>query len=454
MNINHNHCSIKARFAPAPTGALHIGSARTAYFNWLYARANNGIFEVRIEDTDASRNLDCSELLELLSWLGINYDRLTYQSDNIDSHINAAHLLVSTGHAYRCYMTDEETEGIRTEYNIVDSPWRDSTEVQDKPYTIKFKMPRDQIITLNDSVIGKAVCNTKELEDVVLLRSNGKPTFILASMVDDHNDGITHVLRGSDHINNTFKHLVMYQAFGWQAPVFGHIPLVKDITGQKFSKRKNAQSIAEFRAMGYLPEAICNTILRLGWSHKDEEIIPLSRALRLFSINGLNKASSCFDPQKLDYLNKYYMCNELTNAQLWNLVKPLCDGWEEIELERARLLLSETAKRSNTLVDIVNGLKYCKNDFAVQAGQNIVPQVFGILHTLKNCEFTESCIEIAMREFAASNHLNFGKEIAYHLRIALTGAATSPSLFIVIASLGRDLVLKRLNYYFNKNQKR
>lgn len=398
---------VKTRFAPSPTGALHIGTARTAYFNWLYARKNHGHFEIRIEDTDKERNQSPAELLEIIEWLGFDHDRLSYQSANIDRHKHIAFQLAQTGAAY----TDEGA--------------------------IRFKVPKDQTLLLQDHVQGSVSKQSKDLEDFVLLRSDGTPTYILASMVDDFYDEITHVIRGVDHLTNTFKQLLLYQALKRQPPQFTHIPLITDLDKQKLSKRRGALSIQELREDGYLQEGICNTLLRLGWSYENEEIVPKSKALEIFDLKDLNKSPACFDPDKLKGLNAYYMRND---EQLWGKTAELRGDWNESERQRAQLLLHETAKRTVTLKELVEALNYCRDDFRTDYQINLP----GLDRILNECEFTEERLNTELRKFASEKGLNFGKDIAKPLRVVLTGKETSPSLFYVMEGLGKEICLERV----------
>jgi len=398
---------VKTRFAPSPTGALHIGTARTAYFNWLYARKNLGHFEIRIEDTDKERNQNPTALLEIIEWLGFDHDRLSYQSANIDRHKQIAIQLEQTGAAYYA-------EG-----------------------AIRFKVPKDQALLLQDHVQGSVSKQSKDLEDFVLLRSDGTPTYILASMVDDFYDEITHVIRGVDHLTNTFKQLLLYQALKRQPPQFTHIPLITDLDRQKLSKRHGALSVQELREDGYLQEGICNTLLRLGWSYGNEEIVPKSKALEIFDLKDLNKSPACFDPDKLKDLNAYYMRSD---EQLWAKTAEWRVGWSEAECERAQLLLHETAKRTVTLKELVEALNYCRDDFRADYQINLP----GLDKVLNDCEFTEEQLNVELRKFASEKGLNFGKDIAKPLRVVLTGKETSPSLFYVMEGLGKEVCLERV----------
>ncbi len=342
--------SVVTRFAPSPTGDLHIGGARTALFAWLFAQANGGKFLLRIEDTDRERSTEAavSAILDGLGWLGLGSDEPpVYQSARSGRHAEVVAELIKRGTAYRCYVTAAELDGLRAEADaarerlrelkaaaadpaeegasdavesqqrLVDeltqpfrSPYRDgqrSAPAKDGPFVVRIRIPEDELITVDDAVQGRVDVPTRELDDMILLRSDGSPTYMLAVVVDDHDMGVTHIIRGDDHFRNTFRQLPIYQMMGWPAPVYAHIPLIHGPDGKKLSKRHGAQSVVAFRDMGFLPEGVKNYLLRLGWSHGDDEIISEQQAIAWFGLDGLNKAPARLDFDKLNYVNSHYM---------------------------------------------------------------------------------------------------------------------------------------------------
>ncbi|MDR2794320.1 MAG: glutamate--tRNA ligase, partial [Holosporaceae bacterium] len=332
------------RFAPSPTGFLHIGGARTALFNWLLARHHGGKFLLRIEDTDRARSTPeaVDAIFKGLQWLGINWDEEpVFQFSRASRHVKLAEQLVESGNAYYCYCTPEELEAMREEaksrgvspkYNGI---WRDR-DPQDAPLdvrpVIRLKAPVDGKTTLNDIVQGTVTVDNAQLDDMVLVRSDGTPTFMLSVVVDDHEMGITHVIRGDDHLTNTFRQIQIYRAFGWDMPKFGHIPLIHGPDGAKLSKRHGALGIESYKDMGFLPEAICNCLLRLGWSHGDDEIISIPQAIEWFSTDNLGKSASRLDFSKLENLNGYYMREAPNERLLHCLLEIIGDVSEEKKL--------------------------------------------------------------------------------------------------------------------------
>jgi glutamyl-tRNA synthetase len=307
------------RFAPSPTGYLHIGGARTALFNWLYAKGRSGKFLLRIEDTDRERNNEAAvaAIFDGLKWLGLDWDGdAISQFSRADRHRETADELLKRGAAYYCYASPAEIEAARAKARaeggaqIFLSPWRDrdgKDAPKDVKPTVRLKAPREGETVVNDHVQGRVVFPNKDLDDLIILRSDGSPTYNLAVVVDDHDMGITHVVRGADHLTNAARQTQIYQAMGWAVPEFAHVPLIHGADGAKLSKRHGAQGVEEFRAMGYLPEALRNYLVRLGWSHGDDEIISTENLLRWFDIDGINKSAARLDFKKLDDLNSHYI---------------------------------------------------------------------------------------------------------------------------------------------------
>src|SRR3954447_19452937 len=320
---------VVTRFAPSPTGFLHIGGARTALFNWLFARHHGGKFLLRIEDTDKARSTTeaIDAILDGMRWLGLDWDgHEYYQSQFWARHAEVAHKMLERGHAYRCYMTQEELAAQREEAQRerrpfrIDSPWRDISDSQgDKPFVIRLKAPRDGETVIDDRVQGRVTVQNAEIDDFVLLRSDGSPTYMLAVVVDDHDMGVTHVIRGDDHLNNAFRQLAIIRAMGWPEPVYAHVPLIHGQDGAKMSKRHGATGVMDYDALGFLPEALSNYLLRLGWGHGDEEIIAREDAVRWFDLAQVGRSPSRFDMKKLDNLNGHYL-READDGRLAGLV--------------------------------------------------------------------------------------------------------------------------------------
>src|SRR5436305_671372 len=349
------------RFAPSPTGYLHIGGARTALFNWLYARHTCGKFLLRIEDTDKVRSTTeaIDAILDGMRWLGLDWDgHEYYQSQFWARHAEVAHRMLERGHAYRCYMTQDELATQREEAQRerkpfrISSPWRDVGDDQgDKPFVIRLKAPREGEKVIDDRVQGRVTVQNAEIDDFVLLRSDGTPTYMLAVVVDDHDMGVTHVVRGDDHLNNAFRQLAIIRAMGWPEPVYGHVPLIHGQDGAKLSKRHGALGVDTYRdELGILPEALFNYLLRLGWGHGDEEIIAREDAIRWFDLDQVGRSPSRFDLKKLENLNAHYL-REAEPARLAALVAPKLPGADEALLAEAMPFLTPRAKDLNELAE-------------------------------------------------------------------------------------------------------
>src|SRR5262245_164096 len=368
------------RFAPSPTGYLHIGGARTALFNWLYARHTGGKFLLRIEDTDRERSTPeaVQAILNGLTWLGLDWDGQTvYQFARADRHRQVAEQLLASGHAYRCYATAQELEEMRAQQKAAgqsvryDGRWRDRVpgpSEKDKPFVIRLKAPREGETVIHDVVQGEVRWSNEQLDDMVLLRSDGTPTYMLAVVVDDFDMGVTHVLRGSDHLNNAARQRQIIEAMGWPVPVYGHVPLIHGADGAKLSKRHGALAVEAYRDMGYLPEAMRNYLLRLGWSHGDDEVIPTTQAIAWFNLEGLGRSPARFDFKKLDSLNAHYI-RELSDEKLAEalvaflaLKKPglVIDAATRARLAKTMAMLKTRAKTLAELAD--------KADFVLSQG--------------------------------------------------------------------------------------
>lgn len=456
--------SVITRIPPSPTGLMHIGTARTALYNWLFAQHHKGQMQFRIEDTDRARYTPefVESIKEGLSWLGLTWDGpILSQFERRDRHAEVALEMLKAGKAYYCYCSPEELEAMREKAKaegslaMYDRRWRDSTATPPegvKP-VIRIKAPIGGESVVKDHVQGEVVVNNEQLDDFIILRSDGTPTYMLAVVVDDHDMGVTHVIRGDDHLNNTFRQNIIYEAMGWNIPEYAHLPLILGPDGSKLSKRHGATGVAEYANMGYLPEAMRNYLLRLGWSHGDDEIITTPQAIEWFDLDHVHRSPARFDFAKLDNVNAHYM-KEADNQRLVDLVAPFIEkkGIKVDDLGRKRLLsgMDELKARAKTLVQMADeGAFYCKSvplDFDEKAKANLDPAVLKILadkfNQLEN--FTPESIEAACKEVA--NDMQGGKlgKVAMPLRAALTGTTVSPSVFHAAVILGKEETLKRL----------
>ena len=461
--------SIVTRFPPSPTGTLHIGSARTALFNWLFARHHGGKFLLRIEDTDRKRSTEdaVNSIFDGLTWLGLDWDgEATFQSHALRRHAEVAQALLESGAAYRCYCTPEELEAMREAARaegrrvFYDRRWRDRSPEdapEGTPSVVRIKMPIDGSTTINDHVQGDVTVENEQLDDFILLRADGTPTYMLSVVVDDYDAGVTHVIRGDDHLNNAFRQFHLYQAAGWKAPQYAHIPLIHGADGQKLSKRHGATSVQEYRKDGFLPEALRNYLLRLGWSHGDDEIITSAQAIEWFDLSGVGRSPARFDLAKLENLNAHY----LREAPVTELASMLADilakntGEAISDPVRARLnaALPHLTPRAKTLLELANGAQFLVSapvypltepkaaKLLDNAGVEVLAQLVPVLEALE--DWSVDALETAMRSKGEELGLGFGK-IAQPLRVALTGSTASPGIFDVMVILGREESLSRL----------
>ncbi|MEA3059989.1 MAG: glutamyl-tRNA synthetase, partial [Sphingomonadales bacterium] len=451
---------VVTRFAPSPTGFLHIGGARTALFNWLYARHHGGKFLLRIEDTDRARSTNeaIDAILDGMRWLGLDWDgHVYYQSQFWARHAEVAHRLLERGAAYRCYMTQEELAEQREKAKAerkpfrITSPWRDVSEQQDKPHVIRLKAPREGETVIDDQVQGRVTVQNAELDDFVLLRSDGTPTYMLAVVVDDHDMGVTHVIRGDDHLNNAFRQLAIIRAMGWPEPTYAHVPLIHGPDGAKLSKRHGAMGVDAYRdKLGLLPEAVGNYLLRLGWGHGDDEIISREQAIEWFDLPQVGKSPSRFDFKKLENLNGHYI-READDQRLADLVGPKL----ALTPEQSSLLLTampDLKARAHTLNELADGARFLfaarplDMDEAATAlltteAREMLQRTYQRLAAL--AEWDAGSVEAAIREVAEGTGVKLGK-LAQPLRAALTGRTTSPGIFDVLALLGREESLARI----------
>ncbi|QSR18464.1 glutamate--tRNA ligase [Novosphingobium sp. KA1] len=458
--------AVVTRFAPSPTGFLHIGGARTALFNWLYARHHGGKYLLRIEDTDRARSTEpaIEAIFDGLTWLGLEGDEpAVFQFARSDRHAEVAAELMARGHAYRCYLTPEELAERRQKAQEerrpfrIDSEWRDadpSTWPADKSYVVRIKAPREGETTIADLVQGEVTVKNEEIDDFVILRSDGTPTYMLAVVVDDNDMGVTHVLRGDDHLNNAFRQLVIIHGMDWDVPVYGHVPLIHGSDGAKLSKRHGALGVDAYRdEMGVLPEALFNYLLRLGWGHGDEEFIGRDQAVEWFDMADVGKSPSRFDFAKLQNLNGHYL-READDTRLADLVAPRLAraGYENPDmalLAQAMPVLKVRAKDLNELAEGAAFL-FAKRPLAfsekaqallTDEARSRLADIHGRLSGVSdwNLEALEACLKAMAEELG----LGLGK-LAQPLRAALTGQTTSPGIFDVLVLLGRDESLARI----------
>lgn len=458
--------SIVTRFPPSPTGFMHIGNARTALFNWLYARHTGGKFLVRIEDTDRARHSEeaVAVIFDSLNWMGLNFDNTPVsQFANKDRHIEVAHQMVERGQAYYCYCTPEELDAMREKAKedglptYYDRRWRDkdpSYAPADIKPVIRIKAPLEGDSTVDDLVQGPVTVNNVQLDDMIILRSDGTPTYMLAVVVDDHDMGVTHVIRGDDHLNNTFRQNVIYDAMGWDKPVYAHMPMILGPDGAKLSKRHGAQSVGDLRDMGFLSEAVCNYLMRLGWSHGDDEIISMEQAVEWFDINDVNKSAGRFDFDKLESINAHYM-KEADNRRLINLLSDFTDGpISAAAEERLGKAMDELKGRSSTLIMLAADAAFYLKDapftpdekaqklLDAEGAQEALTALAGLFETIE--PFTAEAIEQHCRDLAGAQFGGKLGKVMMPLRAALTGTDKSPSLFHAAEILGRAETLARI----------
>ncbi|MGC6518189.1 MAG: glutamate--tRNA ligase [Candidatus Puniceispirillaceae bacterium] len=454
--------SVRTRFAPSPTGFLHIGGARTALFNYVFARAHGGQYLLRIEDTDKARST--TEAIEAihngLSWLGLDGDEpVIMQSDRSERHKEVAQILLDSGHAYKCYLSDAELSALREEAHktgqAIRSPWRDKSGDEaphNASFVVRLKMPDDGTITINDLVQGQVQITARQLDDMVILRSDGTPVYMLAVVVDDHDMDITHIIRGDDHLNNAFRQLMVYEALGWQAPAFAHIPLIHGADGAKLSKRHGALGVDSYQDDGYLSQAICNYLMRLGWSYGDEEYFTLAQAIEWFDIAKVGKAPARFDTEKLRSVNQFH----LRQADPNDLADKILQHYEADRLSpnaKSRLtsLMPLLTDRAQTLNELSSGQEYLVYDGAVSMQEDaaalLSEEASALL--LKFADYLPEQISSLdhlkeiLNAFLDGQGLKM-KHIGLPLRAVLTGTKSSPSITDIIVALGHEEVVNRI----------
>jgi glutamyl-tRNA synthetase len=460
LSASGNLKSVVTRFAPSPTGFLHIGNARTGLFSWLFARHHGGKALLRIEDTDKARSTQeaIDVILDGLKWLGLDWDEEAYfQSQFEQRHAEVANELIERGAAYRCYLTAEELKARREKAQAerrpfrLESEWRDCTAggPEGAPSVVRLKAPRDGETAIDDLVQGRVAVANAELDDFVLLRSDGSPTYMLAVVVDDHDMGVTHIIRGDDHLNNAFRQLAIIRAMGWPEPAYAHIPLIHGPDGAKLSKRHGALGVHDYRDMGILPEALFNYLLRLGWGHGDDEIISREQAIAWFDLDHVGKSPSRFDMKKLESLNGHYI-READDERLARLVAERLGP--EADLELLAKAMPELKARAHDLVQLADGARFlfASRPLAMDEGaaalltaesRALLASAHRALSGLAAWE--HGSLEGAVRKVAEEAGVKLGK-LAQPLRAALTGRTTSPGIFDVLALLGQGESLARI----------
>ena len=481
--------TVVTRFAPSPTGFLHIGGARTALFNWLYAKAKGGKFLLRIEDTDKKRSTPeaVDAIFQGLDWLGVTSDDdPVFQSTREDRHKEVAYSLIESGRAYRCYVTPEELTARRDEGDakrsaakqaIKDgdealaatlraeadellapyrSPYRDGATPpsKDAPFVVRLKAPDVGRIEFNDAVQGQVGVEAGAIDDLVLLRSDGSPTYMLAVVVDDHDMGITHAIRGDDHLNNTYRQLPIFDGLGWTPPTYAHVPLIHGHDGKKMSKRHGAEGVEDYRDLGFLPEGMRNYLLRLGWSHGDDEIIPDAQAAQWFDLDGLNKAPARFDLEKLAHINSHYMA-DADDTKLFESLT-LTEGMSDLSeaaLERIRVAIPYLKTRSSTILSLKEQTTFLFDlrpiEITGKLRKKMTTESLERMSRLAErfqdlSDWSPDQLDQAMKSFIADEDVGMG-QIGPTLRASLTGGAPSPDLNLVLNWLGKEEALKRIN---------
>ena len=459
--------TVATRFAPSPTGPLHIGGVRTALFNWLYSKNKGGKFYLRIEDTDKERSKDefKNQIINSLKWIGINYEDSEYiQSDKLDDHINVASELLKKGLAYKCYCSSEEIEEQKKRAKqkkipyIYNRKWRDKSET-DAPKeidpVIRFKSKVEGKSILKDLVQGNIEIENNTIEDFVILRADGSPTYNLSASVDDHLMGMTHIIRGDDHKINTFKQIQIYEAMNWNVPFFAHIPLIHTIEGKKLSKRDNASTLDDYSKIGIMPNALRNYLLRLGWSYKDKEIFDLDESIKYFNLEGIGKSPSKLDIDRIYSMNEHYIKN-INENDLFNFLITYCETFQEkiddLAQKKIKNSLHFLKNKAKTLEDIYKNSKFLINDkvqiekedkkLLDETAIKIIKLFSDDINKLS--DFTRETLEPIINDLIKNNNTNF-KGVGQPLRICLTGSKFGPGIYDILCSLGKDEVAKRLS---------
>jgi glutamyl-tRNA synthetase len=458
---------VVTRFAPSPTGYLHIGGGRTALFNWLYARGRGGKFLLRIEDTDRERSTPeaTAAILKGLTWLGLDWDGdVVSQFERKERHAEVAHEMLARGTAYKCFSTPEEIAAFRADaeakgasYAVFQSPWRDADPAThpDAPYAIRMKAPRTGETEIHDEVQGIVTIKNETLDDMIVLRSDNTPTYMLAVVVDDHDMGVTHVIRGDDHLNNAARQQMVYTAMGWTVPVWAHIPLIHGPDGKKLSKRHGATGVEEYQAMGYPAAGMRNYLTRLGWAHGDAEIFTTAEAMQMFDLKGIGRAPARLDFKKLENTCGHHMAITPDAALLHELDgflqaagRPALTDAQRDRLSRGLYCIKDRAKTFPELLEKAQFAMASRPVVADEAAAKALDTVSrGILKSLtprlQNASWTKEGLESILNDAAAENGIGFGK-LAAPLRAALAGRTATPSVFDMMLVIGRDETIARL----------
>ena len=457
---------VATRFAPSPTGALHIGGVRTALFNWLYSKNKNGTFHLRIEDTDKERSKDehKNQIIKSLKWIGIEHDGEEYiQSTKIKDHINVANNLLKSGNAYKCYCSNEEIEEQKKRARqkklpyVYNRKWRNLSEAdapKDVNPVIRFKSKIEGTSVLNDLVQGDVEIDNNTVEDFIILRNDGTPTYNLSATVDDHQMSMSHIIRGDDHKINTFKQIQIYLAMKWEVPQFAHIPLIHTLEGKKLSKRDNASTLDDYSKIGIMPDALRNYLLRLGWSYEDKEIFTIDESIKYFNLKGIGKSPSKLDMSRILSINEHYI-KTINENELYNHLVDYCELYKEKiksdKEEKIKPSLLFLKNKAKTLEDIYNNAKYIIFDevnynpedlkLIDNKAKKIISDFNRNIDNLKN--LNKKTLEPIVNDLIKSHETNF-KGVGQPLRVALTGSKFGPGIYDIIVSLGKEEIQKRL----------
>lgn len=458
---------VVTRIAPSPTGDMHIGTARTALFSWLYARARGGKFLLRIEDTDRARSTPeaTQGILDGMAWLGLDYDgEAVSQFEQAARHAEVAHQMLAAGTAYKCFATQDEIEAFRENARatktstLYQSPWRDAdpSTYPDAPYVIRMKAPRDGVTVIKDQVQGDVTIKNDQIDDMIVLRSDGSPTYMLAVVVDDHDMGVTHVIRGDDHLANSARQMMVYDAMGWDLPVYAHIPLIFGPDGKKMSKRHGATGVKEYQAMGYPAQGMRNYLARLGWSHGDDEFFSDAQAMDWFDLDGINKSPARFDTKKLENICGQHLA-VMEDAQILSEIQgylaasaqPLFTDAQNARLMSAMYCLKGSAKKYPQLIEKARfALTARPVDVDEKAQKNLGTVSNGILNELtphlQSVSWDRDALEAAVGRVMETQDIGFGK-VAGPLKAALAGRTQTPSVLDMMFVLGRDETLARIS---------
>lgn len=461
--------AVRVRFAPSPTGYLHIGGLRTALFNWLFARHYNGTFVVRVEDTDTERSKEeyTQAILQDLAWVNISSDEsIIYQSKRFDHYTHLIEKLIAQGKAYKDYYSQDEMAALYASktgsYEFVKAyaVCRDQDQSQTKPYVVRFKLPFEQAsaVVFHDHIRGNVSFDLAELDDFVIARSDGRAMYNFVVVADDIEQGITHIIRGEDHISNTPKQILLYQALGNNIPEFAHLPLILGKSGQPLSKRDAATAVEEYRRLGYLPQALLNYLARLGWAHGDQEIFSIQELIHLFSIDAVGKKGAIFDTEKLDWLNGVYI-RATDNQQLYDMMQALSldFGQNRSTKEQLLALISLYKERSKTLVELAQGIYtvvlkpevYQRDVYQELLNEKTILMFKEVISRLNDLKlFTVNDIKQVITAYAHEQHQKLG-EIAQPIRIALVASSSSPSVFELLEIMGKKDSLDRIQTLLN-----